>query len=305
MVNTIDPSNWPVLFEDTFQTLDIQDRWQTNGAKWTAGLSAVQDFGQASFAGTPVADGVMYLDANGLVIEARKSPQGSHPWHSGLLQTVDQNRNGFAMTQGYIEAEIKMSDGLGTWPAFWMLQQDLDQTPYALEFDILEFYPRRSDHIELTSIAHNWPGPEPYPFPSHQRINVPLADFTTKFNTFGTFWDAEKQIYFINREEVLRITDVSAIQGHPMYPILNLAFENITPAELDAIPEPQRMHIRRVTAWDLPQPIRGITDQTYRRLVVLDENLQKIGPNGMGSTGPTALLEAQYSVNEDTDLSGI
>lgn len=71
-----------------------------------------------------------------LVINARKQTVGSNPYTSARL--ISRGKREF--TYGRIEARIKLPQGQGQWPAFWMLGANIGTTPwpYCGEIDIME-----------------------------------------------------------------------------------------------------------------------------------------------------------------------
>jgi hypothetical protein len=71
----------------------------------------------------------------GLNIIARKGPDGK--WVSGLLSSVDAAGHGFAQSNGYFEARMKMPPGPGVWPAFWLGSNNAGD--YSAEIDIVEY----------------------------------------------------------------------------------------------------------------------------------------------------------------------
>ncbi|HXO76901.1 MAG TPA: glycoside hydrolase family 16 protein, partial [Puia sp.] len=72
-----------------------------------------------------------------LVITARQQSMGGQPYTSSKLNSYGK----FSITYGRIEARIKMPMVQGTWPAFWMLGNSINQgTPWpdCGEIDIME-----------------------------------------------------------------------------------------------------------------------------------------------------------------------
>jgi len=82
--------------------------------------------------------------SSNLVITANKLSSSTAPncyygkceWSSGKITTY----NKVNFTYGYLEARIKNPAGGGTWPAFWMLGNDIGSRPWPLcgEIDIME-----------------------------------------------------------------------------------------------------------------------------------------------------------------------
>lgn len=78
-----------------------------------------------------------------LILTAIKEEEAyeQKPYTSGRIRTVSDEETLFATTYGRIEARIRMPEGEGIWPAFWMLP--VDETIYggwaaSGEIDIME-----------------------------------------------------------------------------------------------------------------------------------------------------------------------
>lgn len=87
---------------------------------------------------------------------------------------------------GRVEARIKLPQGTGTWPAFWMLGGDLlDGVPWPEcgEIDIMEF---RGDYYDRSTSAIHGPGTPPGTGLGSAFMNAkPLSD---DFHTFAIEW---------------------------------------------------------------------------------------------------------------------
>jgi beta-glucanase (GH16 family) len=77
------------------------------------------------------------LDGTGLlVITARREPMGGREFTSARLTSSGK----FQQRYGRFEARLKLPEGRGFWPAFWMLGGDLDSVgwPACGEIDVVE-----------------------------------------------------------------------------------------------------------------------------------------------------------------------
>lgn len=73
-----------------------------------------------------------------LTITAKKERVKSKNYTSGRIRTANMP-NGGQWTNGRFEARIKLPNGTGMWPAFWMLPTDPAQSwPISGEIDIVE-----------------------------------------------------------------------------------------------------------------------------------------------------------------------
>lgn len=71
-----------------------------------------------------------------LVITAKKEPFGGHAYTSSRLKTQGKA----SWTYGRLEARMKLPEGQGLWPAFWMLGNSISSVgwPQCGEIDIME-----------------------------------------------------------------------------------------------------------------------------------------------------------------------
>ncbi|NQT66440.1 MAG: family 16 glycosylhydrolase [Actinobacteria bacterium] len=76
------------------------------------------------------------IEDNILVIEARKENYEDSEYTSARIKTEDKQ----SWAYGKIEARIKLPQGKGIWPAFWMLGESINTInwPYCGEIDVME-----------------------------------------------------------------------------------------------------------------------------------------------------------------------
>lgn len=87
-----------------------------------------------------------------LIIEARKEKFGNNDYTSGRIMS----KNKVSHKYGKFEARISLASGAGTWPAYWMMGQNIDiaRWPLCGEIDIMEHVgsrPRMISHATHTS----------------------------------------------------------------------------------------------------------------------------------------------------------
>lgn len=189
----------------------------------------------------------VHLDGHGdldLVVHghgAAGSP-GSH-WTSGRIQT----RRMFAPPPGgelLVTASIRLpdpKDGLGYWPAFWMLGADASTWPAAGEIDILEDINGRSEHSGTLHCGNMTQRNADGTFgPCHEPDGIgsgqfPCAGCRTGFHTYSVEIDrrdeADQQIrWYLDGSEFFSVSE-SAIGAaawtksidHPFSILLNVA----------------------------------------------------------------------------------
>jgi len=144
-----------------------------------------------------------------LVITVKKQAVGGEPYTSSRMTT----QNKFSLTFGRVEARIKMPIGVGMWPAFWMLGNNISTVswPACGEIDIME-------HINTDSLNHgslHWnPGNT-----SQQITSTPSA-----YHVYAVEWDASVIRFYV--DSTLYDTEpIASIQAFhlPFFLILNVA----------------------------------------------------------------------------------
>ncbi len=113
----------------------------------------------------------------------------------------------FAFTHGKIEVRAKMPKGIGTWPAIWMLNTNIDEDgaywdnkgfgtvkwPACGEIDILEHWGKNQDYISsAVHTASSYGG---------QVANVggrTIANVSEDFHTYSLEWTAEKMTFNVD-----------------------------------------------------------------------------------------------------------
>ncbi|UGB40108.1 glycoside hydrolase family 16 protein [Nocardioides sp. cx-173] len=163
--------------------------------------------------------GNVALDGAGhLAITARREPDGTIT--SARLTTHRR----FATTYGRVEARIKVPGGRGSWPAFWMLGDDLDDVgwPACGEIDVMEHVGAQPHLCHGT--AHG---------PGYSGLAGGLGgavdagtDLSQDFHEYAVTWDRRGITWSLDEREYHRVTpaDVAAWPfDHPFHLVLNLA----------------------------------------------------------------------------------
>ncbi|GAB4082267.1 hypothetical protein GCM10028783_32160 [Modestobacter muralis] len=118
-------------------------------------------FGDAWFADPAEGHGnITTLDSQYLRLRVQPSDPAATPWNleheGGILSSVRVGGSGFAAQYGYFEARMLGAPGVGSWPAFWMLDTE-NTTPRgttASEVDAVELYGHNTAGSCHTT--HNW-----------------------------------------------------------------------------------------------------------------------------------------------------
>jgi beta-glucanase (GH16 family) len=163
------------------------------------------------------------LEEGLLVIEGRKEPneQGGFEFTSARLKTQGLK----TFQYGRIEARLKVPEGAGVWPAFWMLGSNFDQVgwPDCGEIDIMEYVGKDPTVVMGTLHGPGYSGA----LGLHGRS---LQDYAIAddFHTYAVEWDKDQISWFFDDVEYHTLTrdDVGSdrwVFDQPFFLILNLA----------------------------------------------------------------------------------
>jgi beta-glucanase (GH16 family) len=145
-----------------------------------------------------------FIENNCLVIKAihESDEHGIDQYTSARLNTANKQ----SWKYGKIAARIKLPEGEGIWPAFWMLGANINENggdtpwPQSGEIDILELYGSKDDgaieaniHYADSSDSHGMMGAVSY--------KLPEGKFSDAFHVFELEWNAEKFTWLVDGEE--------------------------------------------------------------------------------------------------------
>jgi len=146
----------------------------------------------------------------------------------------------FAFTYGRIEVRAKLPTGIGTWPAIWMLNKNIDEPgaywqkqgfgtiywPVCGEVDILEHWGKRQNHIQSAVHTASSAGDDVANLGGKVLENV-----SNKFHTYGVEWYEDKMVFTV--DGVQHYTYQPSIQDSETWPfisdqylLLNIAIES-------------------------------------------------------------------------------
>ncbi|RCX18585.1 S-layer family protein [Fontibacillus phaseoli] len=133
------------------------------------------------------------VEGGNLVITAKKEDIQSSHYTSARLVTRDK----FSQTYGKFEARIKLPEGTGFWPAFWMMPQDSTYGTWASsgEIDIMESR-GRLPKVGLGTLHYG--GEAPNNRYSGQEYPLPNGGTATDFHTYAIEWEPGEIRWYID-----------------------------------------------------------------------------------------------------------
>lgn len=164
------------------------------------------------------------LDGEGhLVITARRELYQGSSYTSARLIT----RGLVEVSQGRVEARLKMPVGSGMWPAFWMLGASFPETswPACGEIDVVEY---RGQEPGIANAALHGPG-----YSGGQAIDDSTAvaggGLNWDFHIFAVEWSADEIVWLVDDYAYHRVTRETLpplttwVFDQPFFLLLNLA----------------------------------------------------------------------------------
>ena len=136
-------------------------------------------------------------------------------------------KNRFEVAYGRIEARIRVPEGAGLWPAFWMLGTDIDQVgwPQTGEIDIMEFVGRVPTEVFGTLHGPGYSGGQSYG--DTYDLGEPVGD---QYHVFSVEWQPDRIVWYIDGIQFFAATpDDPFMQGkqwvfnHPFFILMNVA----------------------------------------------------------------------------------
>lgn len=249
-------ASWSQNFVTTSKSLD-QLGWHYNVDP------AVPTWNNEAQAYTNETENVRIENGTGLIIEAHKKsyiyPNSldalSYDYTSARIDT----RNSFFFDYGRLEATIKLPQGKGVWPAFWLLSANQIHTDelsptdadwakprfylHDGELDIMEFYGHIPNVVEGT--VHTY-----YTTSSGSLV---LNDLDTAFHTYGVQLSPDKIVWTVDNKEYFSINRTSSDTdkwpfsgGNQLYVVLNLALGGTAGGTVDDSNAPWQMTIKDI-----------------------------------------------------------
>lgn len=215
-------SGWTLTWSDEFDSTTI------NKSNWNLQVVEAGRFNEEWQRYTNSAENA-YIENNCLVIKAihESDLHASNQYTSARIHTA----NTYSFKYGKIAARIKLPEGEGIWPAFWMLGSNINESggdtpwPQCGEIDILELYGSKNDgviegnlHYADASGSHAMMGAVSY--------ELEQGKFSDGFHVFELEWDESRISWFVDGTQFAS-TQISAQEmsefHKDFYILLNIA----------------------------------------------------------------------------------
>lgn len=228
-------SRWTLVWNDEFNGWkgDTPDRskWviETGGDGW--GNNELEYY-------TNRVQNVQVNQGNLIIMAHHEGYSDSQGAFRGYTSARLKTQGKFSQRYGRFEARIKIPEGQGLWPAFWMLGDDFGKVKWPIcgEIDIMENIGKEPGTVHGTIHGPGYSGDKgigsPYTLPDGKK----LAD---DFHVFAVEWEPQAIHFYVDDKLYATRTPADLPAGakwvfdHPFFIVLNLAVGGNWPGEPD------------------------------------------------------------------------
>ena len=285
VINTQADDSWNLVWSDEFGGTSLNTKnWtcETGTGEWGWGNNEQQYYLGQNSNNVEVSDGT-------LKIHAFKQSYGGKNYTSARMKTAGKQ----SFRYGKIEAMIKLPRFKGSWPAFWMLGDSINNGtgwPACGEIDIMEAI---NDENQVYSTLH-WSKNNEH---SSRGGSYSVAD-RTQWHKYGMIWDADKIKFYVDDKlaRTITISDEEEMQEFRQkhFIILNLAIGGEWPRyDIDdnAFPDKSTMEVDYVRVYEKVEgpttayngPTKTVTQDAVAEYQGTWTNF--IGTSWLGATG--------------------
>src|SRR5580704_16712389 len=246
-------SAWTLVWSDDFSGPDGSS---PDSKKWTYDLGGKGWGNQELESYTNRKESVRIEKGNLLITAEKESYTGADGIARDYTSARLKTQGLFTQTYGRIEARIKIPEGQGMWPAFWMLGRDIPTAgwPKCGEIDIMENIGK-----EPATIHGSLHGPSTTANTSDLTniLTLPAGqNFANDFHLYAVEWEPDTVRFYVDSSlyATFHASDWPAggkwVFDHPFFIILNLAAGGDWPGSPDASTKfPQSMLVDYVRVY--------------------------------------------------------
>jgi beta-glucanase (GH16 family) len=198
-----------------------------------------------------------YVENNCLVIKAihESDTHGMNQYTSARMNTG----NKYSFKYGKIAARVRLPEGQGIWPAFWMLGANINENggdtpwPQTGEIDIFELYGSKNDSI-VEGNAHYANASDLHSMMGAVSYKSETGKFSEDFHVFELEWNTDKLTWLVDGKQYaeMPITSEEFSEFHKeFFILLNIAVGGTHAGRPDTTTTfPQYMHIDWVRIYE-------------------------------------------------------
>lgn len=184
-INQKNADKGKLVFQDEFNNRGLPDlsKWEFEVGGDGFGNNELQFYTKNRTENARVENG-------NLIIEAKKEKWQNNEYTSAKLIT----KNTFPFQYGTVEVRAKLPNGKGTWPAIWMLSQNIKEWPDDGEIDIMEHvgYNEGYVHGSVHTKKYN------HIIGTQKTDTIIINDATENFHVYRADWTPEKIEMFVD-----------------------------------------------------------------------------------------------------------
>jgi beta-glucanase (GH16 family) len=231
MSGTLDLQGYHLSFD--WEGNDFNSSPTPGAAQWTttlsSGLRSLGNGDQEYWTDNSTGDNPFSLSGGALTINATDVGAGNTPGGGNLSYTsgVMTTQGSFSQRYGYFEMRAQLPQGVGMWPAFWMLTNNSNQTGgWPPELDAMEAFGAPS----TTGSYGVGGGSNQAHWAVHsQNASQQAGNWATvngniynQYHTYGVLWSPSTLTFYYDGQQVAQ-TPTPSDYTLPMYLIANLA----------------------------------------------------------------------------------
>jgi len=189
------------------------------------------------------------VENGNLIIEARKENWEKNKYTSARLLT----RGKFSFQYGTVEVRAKLPKGRGTWPAIWMMSENMKKWPDDGELDIMEHVGFNHGYIHASVHTKKYN----HIIGTQKTDTLIVKDASEKFHVYKADWTPEKIDVYIDDQKFFTYENKEKTYeawpfDQPYFIILNLAVGGFWGGKegIDDVIFPQKYEIDYVRVYE-------------------------------------------------------
>ncbi len=202
-----------------------------------------------------------FLDgaSNLAIVVGRPEPGLRHDRYGGCGYTSARliSKDRVSLRYGLVRARIRVPDGRGIWPAFWMLGQDIDRAgwPRCGEIDVMEILGHDPAVVHATVHGPGYCGSAGVTA-SHRAP----ASLAAAFHVYSLAWEPGRIRWYLDDQMYATVTPDNLrgrpwVFGHDFYLLINVAVGGTFPGNPDtSLTFPRTMLIDYIRHYTKPSP---------------------------------------------------
>lgn len=206
-------ADYQLVFSDEFDAPISNRNWWTTNCK-THGEGKCEESMFYMAENVSVAEGHLKLTARAEEQTCNGKPKS---YTSGQVYSATR------YTYGYFEARVKLPEGRGFWPAFWLHATNANEYNNYEEIDIFENCGCDCNKIKFGTFYETDNNGNSGDHMIHDQLDDRIDDICNNFHVIGAEWTAQSITYYV--DGIQRFTTPNINNHSPKHVLFNLAIE--------------------------------------------------------------------------------